>query len=108
MGLTEKKIPPILIGSTETTVYTATAKFHIRDMHIVNTGSTRCWVNIWLVPSGGSSGNDNKLFHQVDIDKEAPPLHWDGHAILDIGDKIIAQGEYNNQLTLHVFGADIT
>jgi len=110
--IVEKNLARQAVNNIGETVYTVPASTTtiLRDINIINTGSTDCWVSIWLVPSGASRSNECVLLNQIKIFASDPePLHWDGYQILDTpGDTIQAMSETTDQITVHIAGAEIT
>jgi len=110
MAFTEKVLARQAVSSTTETVYTVPSDTLaiVKDIHICNNSDTDCWVSVWLVPNGGTASDENVMFYQWNVPAN-DFVHWSGYQILeDAGDTIQAQAETNDQITIHISGAEIT
>lgn len=111
MSFTEKQLGQAQIASgSKTTLYTVPASTVgiVRDMVIVNTTGTDRTIEVWLVPNGGSAGDDNCIIAGVPVWAN-DHLHWRGWQVLDTaGDTIQAEAEAASAITITVSGAEVT
>ena len=107
--LTEKQLAIQAVNSAET-LYTVPASTTaiIKDIQICNNSAANCEISIWLVPNGGSAGDENCLLKAWDV-PAADFLHWTGFQVLGTaGDTIEATAETTDKITIIISGAELT
>ncbi|MCK6564677.1 MAG: hypothetical protein L6Q80_08010 [Dehalococcoidia bacterium] len=112
MALVTTKSEGLLTTTAQSTIYAApespATRARLMKLTVTNLDTANAQaVSAWLVPSGGSAGNANRLLVAVAVDRadgQGLPLEVSaaqGH-VLDPGDAIVLQAANANQLCWHL------
>lgn len=110
MAFAEKKLARQAVNNSGEIVYTVPAGTVtiVKDMQLCNNSASNCEISVWLVPNGGSAGDENCIVKNWDIPAN-DFLHWSGFQVLDTaGDTIQAKAETTDKVTVTISGAEIT
>lgn len=105
--LTEKTLAQDTIGIVEETIYTATATDIIKIIWLCNNTNTDATVELWLVPTGSTSSNANKLLHNLIIPANDFTQISTFIPMETTGDFVRARCNIDLAVTIHLFGASI-
>lgn len=104
-------IPPQRLNASITTLYTVPDNRNtvITRISLTNTTTTDRFVNLWLVPNGGTAQDDNKIIDQqfVAASETFSPSDVEGQIIPE-NSTIEAQAEVANAITVIGSGNEVT
>jgi len=110
VNTTPIRVGPIALTGADQTIYTcptspAGVKATLRSIDVCNTspGGGARLLTCYLVPSGGSPGDDNALAKDLEVARNAAK----GITTLEAGDSIVAHGDAVG-LTMSISGATVT
>lgn len=106
MTLTEKNIARETISSSTETIYTATTKTIIKDIHVCNNSASPCYFSLYLVGDGDSADDSNVMFKQWNVPAN-DFVHWAGFQVLETNETIQAVSETADKITILISGADL-
>lgn len=90
------------LTATATSIYTSSGSSAITTIHLCNYTASTASANIFAVPSGGTAGNSNVLYSNVQITAYNTLIIYQEKFILDNGDKIYANCDASNKITATV------
>ena len=108
MAFTAKPLATGQVTTTATNVYTVPAgtTTRISEIALTNTGAATEHITIWVVPSGGTAGNSNVLFHEYDVPHGVGfPFTFEMGTFMNAGDTIRVDGEATN-ITYRISGIE--
>lgn len=88
--------------SAASSVYTSSGSSAITTIHIANYTNTTITANVFVVPSGGSAGNNTIIYSNYSITAYNTLVIDSEKFILDNGDAIMANCNAANSLTATV------
>ena len=80
----------ILSGGTPTTVYQSSTQTAVTTSYFCNKSQQLVYVNIHLVPSGGTAVPENLIYWQIEIDSNDTYIMDTERLIFDTDDSIVA------------------
>lgn len=112
MAFTEKLLSPgiQIPNGSQVTLYTVSASTVgiLKHFTVSNANASARTLEVWIVPNGGSVGDDNALINTLSIPGHAV-MTWDGFIPMETaGDTIQAEASAASSLTIIIGGAEIT
>lgn len=111
MAFAEKQLcPGTQLSTSDATLYTVPASTVgiLKHITVSNASSSARTLHVWIVPNGGSTGDDNALINTLSIPGNAV-MTWDGFFPMETaGDTIQGKASANTSLTIFIGGAQVT
>jgi hypothetical protein len=91
-----------LTNGAATSIYTSSGSSAITTIHLCNYTASSVFANIFLVPNGGTPGNNNVIYSNVSITAYNTLIVYAEKFILSNGDQIDANCSAANSVTATV------
>ena len=110
--LTHRRLSgPVCLGTTPSALCTAATGTTLlaREMLLHNSGTATATYSLYLVPSGSSPGNGNRIFHgSLDVDETLLISLGGGGLVLSEGDSLQGLASAADSIVATIHGAEVS